>query len=75
MLIGHTPLARVASSAALQRGLFSNLVEFPAVGLRAARFRMQVQADHTPVQAFAAAAILADAVEEARNTLASARGD
>jgi 7-keto-8-aminopelargonate synthetase-like enzyme len=75
VVIGHTPLARLASRAALKRGLFTNLVEFPAVGLRAARFRMQVQADHTPVQAFEAAALLSDAVEEAKTTLAAARAD
>jgi glycine C-acetyltransferase len=75
VLIGHTPLARLASRAALKRGLFTNLVEFPAVGIRAARFRMQVQADHTPVHAFEAAALLSDAVEEAKVTLAAARAD
>jgi 7-keto-8-aminopelargonate synthetase-like enzyme len=69
VLIGHTPLARLASGGVLRRGLFANLVEFPAVGVRAARFRMQVQADHTPEQAREAAAILADAVQEARAAL------
>jgi glycine C-acetyltransferase len=75
VVIGHTPLARLASRAALKRGLFTNLVEFPAVGLRAARFRMQVQADHTAGQAFEAAALLSDAVEEAKAALAVARAD
>jgi 7-keto-8-aminopelargonate synthetase-like enzyme len=51
VLIGHTPLARLASGGVLRRGLFANLVEFPAVGVRAARFRLQVQADHTREQA------------------------
>lgn len=69
VLIGHTPLARLASGGVLRRGLFANLVEFPAVGVRAARFRMQVQAGHTPQQAREAAALLADAVAEARHTL------
>jgi 7-keto-8-aminopelargonate synthetase-like enzyme len=75
VLIGHTPLARLACRAALKRGLFTNLVEFPAVGIRAARFRMQVQADHTPGQAFEAAALLSDAVEEAKAALSSSRAD
>jgi glycine C-acetyltransferase len=70
VLIGHTPLARLASGGVLRRGLFANLVEFPAVGVRAARFRMQVQSDHTPAQAREAAALLADAVAEAKQTLA-----
>ncbi|HZF67599.1 MAG TPA: aminotransferase class I/II-fold pyridoxal phosphate-dependent enzyme [Gemmatirosa sp.] len=69
VLIGHTPLARLASGGVLRRGLFANLVEFPAVGVRAARFRLQVQADHTREQAREAAALLADAVAEARATL------
>lgn len=73
VLIGHTPLARVASGGVLRRGLFANLVEFPAVGIRAARFRMQVQADHTPAQAEAAAGLMADAVEEARAALDQAK--
>ena len=33
-------LARLASGGVLRRGVFANLVEFPAVGVRAARFRM-----------------------------------
>jgi glycine C-acetyltransferase len=70
VLIGQTALARVASGGVLRRGLFANLVEFPAVGVRAARFRMQVQSDHTPAQAREAARLLAEAVEEARATLA-----
>jgi glycine C-acetyltransferase len=73
VLIGHTPLARVASGGVLRRGLFANLVEFPAVGVRAARFRMQVQADHTAEQAVEAARLLAEAVEEARAVLEEAQ--
>jgi glycine C-acetyltransferase len=70
VLIGHTPLARLASGGVLRRGVFANLVEFPAVGVRAARFRMQVMADHTPAQAREAARLLAEAVQEARTQLA-----
>ncbi|WP_201773135.1 aminotransferase class I/II-fold pyridoxal phosphate-dependent enzyme [Gemmatirosa kalamazoonensis] len=70
VLIGQTSLARVASAGVLERGLFANLVEFPAVGVRAARFRMQAMSDHTPQQAREAAALLADAVREARERLA-----
>ncbi len=71
VLIGHTPLARLASGAVLRRGLFANLVEFPAVGVRAARFRMQVQSDHTVEQTREAAALMAEAVAEARGVLAA----
>lgn len=69
VFIGHTPVARLASGGVMRRGLFANLVEFPAVGMRNARFRLQVQADHTPAQARAAADILAAAVGEARTAL------
>ena len=69
VLIGQTALARLASREVLKRGLFANLVEFPAVGVRAARFRMQVQSDHTPAQAREAAALLDDALAEARQAL------
>lgn len=72
VLIGDTPVARLAARGVLQRGLFAALVEFPAVGIRAARFRMQVQADHTPEQSREAAGLLAEAVAEARESLASA---
>jgi len=69
VLIGHTALARLASGEVLRQGLFSNLVEFPAVGVRAARFRMQVQSSHTPTQALEAAAITAAAIESGKAEL------
>jgi glycine C-acetyltransferase len=69
VLIGQTAVARVASGGVLRRGLFAALVEFPAVGIRAARFRMQVQAGHTPDQAREAARLLAESVAEAREAL------
>ncbi|HYW51020.1 MAG TPA: aminotransferase class I/II-fold pyridoxal phosphate-dependent enzyme [Gemmatimonadaceae bacterium] len=70
VLIGHTALARIASGGVLRRGLFANLVEFPAVGVRAARFRMQVQSDHSVTQAVEAARLMHESVEEARAVLA-----
>ena len=73
VLIGHTGLARLASGEVLRRGLFSNLVEFPAVGVRSARFRMQVQSSHTPAQALEAAAITAAAIESGREEIAMRR--
>ena len=69
VFIGHTPVARLASGGVMRRGLFANLVEFPAVGMRNARFRLQVQSDHTTGQAREAAAILVDAVNEAKQVL------
>lgn len=46
--------------------MFVNLVEYPAVPIRGSRFRMQVMAGHSPEQALAAAAVVADAIHEAR---------
>ena len=74
VLIGQTALARVAAGEVLRRGLFVNLVEFPAVGVRAARFRMQAMSDHTPEQAREAADVLAEAVAEARTQIAAVGG-
>lgn len=75
VFIGHTPIARLASGGVMRRGLFANLVEFPAVGMRNARFRLQVQSDHTPDQARQAATILVDAVNEARQLLSTSSLD
>ncbi|HYW30547.1 MAG TPA: aminotransferase class I/II-fold pyridoxal phosphate-dependent enzyme [Gemmatimonas sp.] len=73
VMIGHTGLARLASGEVLRRGLFANLVEFPAVGVRAARFRLQVQSSHTPAQALEAAEITAASVLAARELLSQAK--
>ncbi len=68
VMVGHSAIARLASGEVLKHGLFANLVEFPAVGVRAARFRMQVQSDHTPAQALEAASIMATAITVSRTT-------
>jgi glycine C-acetyltransferase len=73
VLIGQTALARLASREVLRRGRFANLVAFPAVGVRAARFRMQVQSDHTTAQAHEAAQVLAESVAAAREQLEATR--
>ena len=69
VIVGQTALARVASGEVLKRGLFTNLIEFPAVGVRSARFRLQVQANHTPAQALEAAAIMVAAIEASKEEL------
>jgi 7-keto-8-aminopelargonate synthetase-like enzyme len=45
--MGSEPLARLVSRRLHDAGLLANLVEYPAVGKGAARFRMQVMAKHT----------------------------
>lgn len=54
--MGTEGLARLVSRRLAEKGLLANLVEYPAVGKGAARFRMQVMAGHT-------AQNIADAVE------------
>jgi glycine C-acetyltransferase len=46
VLVGRESVARIASKEVSQRGVFTNLIEFPAVGLGAARFRCQLMANH-----------------------------
>jgi glycine C-acetyltransferase len=54
--MGTEGLARLVSRQLVEKGLLANLVEYPAVGKGAARFRMQAMAGHT-------AQNIADAVE------------
>ncbi|HEV2146355.1 MAG TPA: aminotransferase class I/II-fold pyridoxal phosphate-dependent enzyme [Longimicrobiaceae bacterium] len=64
--IGDAPTARIAGRLVAGRHVFANLVEFPAVPLKGARFRMQVMATHTDEQVHHAASVVADAIAEAR---------
>ena len=57
--MGSEALARLVSRRLHQAGLFANLVEYPAVGKGAARFRLQVMAEHTSGNIARAADILA----------------
>lgn len=67
--IGSDVLARIASYIVFERGLFANLVEFPAVARHKARFRMQVMANHTPEHATQAAHIVAESLKDAQEIL------
>ncbi len=58
--LGSEATARRTSRAVGQRGLFANLVEYPAVAKGQARFRMQVMATHTTADARRAAGIIAE---------------
>lgn len=66
VVVGDAPVARVAAKMIFDRGVFVNLVEYPAVPIRGSRFRMQVMAGHSLEQARAAAAVVAGAIHEAR---------
>lgn len=68
-MIGKEPLARLAARRMRDRGVYANLVEFPAVGVNKARFRLQVMADHEPHQAIAAAKAVSASIAEAAKDL------
>ncbi|WP_342380985.1 aminotransferase class I/II-fold pyridoxal phosphate-dependent enzyme [Myxococcus stipitatus] len=69
--LGDPKVARVASKLVFERGVFPNLVEYPAVRIRESRFRMQVMSSHSVEQMRYGAQVVLDAVEEARQLLAA----
>lgn len=69
--IGSEAVARVASKLLFKQGVLLNLVEFPAVKIGAARFRLQVMASHTKEQAIEAARKISACVKEAREIVQS----
>lgn len=73
--VGSEKVARIASAILFRKGVFANLVEFPAVAVGSARFRMQVMATHTPSQVEYAAEQVVDAIREAKEALAEQEGD
>jgi glycine C-acetyltransferase len=66
VVVGSAAVARVAARMIFDSGVFVNLVEYPAVPVRGSRFRMQVMAGHSQEQARTAAAVVAEAIHEAR---------
>ena len=67
--MGTEGLARLVGRRLPEMGLLANLVEFPAVPKGAARFRMQVMANHTDDNIRDAVAILKAAKDEAEDEL------
>lgn len=68
-LIGDEAVARVAARLSVERGILANLVEYPAVARRTARFRMQVMATHSPQECTTAAAHIAAAINDAHRVV------
>ena len=62
VVIGEERVAAVAAKMIAERGVLANLVEYPAVPLGQARFRMQAMATHTAEQAQQAAATVAESI-------------
>jgi len=71
--VGNEKVARLASRRNFAKGVFANLVEFLAVAVGAARFRLQVMANHTEEHVRAAAARVAKSIEEARDMVCKLR--
>lgn len=67
--IGNEKVGRVASSILFDRGVFANLVEFPAVAVGSSRFRMQCMASHTEDDVRTAARGVMESIEEAHRVL------
>ena len=67
--VGHEGTTRFASAIMFERNVFGNPVEFPAVPVGAARFRLQVMATHQPQQMLEAAEVTASSIEDARRRL------
>ena len=67
--MGSEGLARLVSRNLHDAGLLANLVEYPAVGKGAARFRMQVMAKHTSENVSSAVEILSRCRNEAMREL------
>jgi glycine C-acetyltransferase len=74
LLIGNEKLARVAHRLVFERNVLAFMVEFPIAPTGASRFRLQVQASHTPEQGREAARVFAEVLGEAKRYLSSAFG-
>ena len=72
--VGDETVVRVASSLVADAGVLVNLVEFPAVGIGKARFRMQLMPGHTDAMLAQAAEVVADAIERARELVVAEGG-
>jgi glycine C-acetyltransferase len=69
-LVGDEAAGRIAWAEATGKGIHANLVEFPAVAVGAARFRMQLMPTHRHEQIVRAAEVVAVAIENARKVVA-----
>ena len=72
VLLGREAVGRITAALCFDRGVFANLIEYPAVSVGACRFRMQVMATHTCAQAQQAAVVIGWACQIARQLLDAA---
>ena len=72
VLLGREAVGRITAALCFDRGVFANLIEYPAVSVGACRLRMQVMATHTCAQAQQAAEVIGWACEIANRLLDAA---
>jgi glycine C-acetyltransferase/8-amino-7-oxononanoate synthase len=70
--VGNEGATRLASSLMFEKNVFGNPVEFPAVPVGSARFRLQVMATHTPAQMIRAADVTSASIGEANRRIRGA---
>jgi 7-keto-8-aminopelargonate synthetase-like enzyme len=70
VVVGEEALARLTARHLAQLGLAANLVEYPAVARGAARFRLQVMADHTVDHCRFAQSVFSEAMVGAKRAFA-----
>lgn len=68
--VGNEAVGRIAWSRAHKSGVHVNLVEFPAVAVGSARFRLQAMASHQPEQLLQAVKVITESLSEAREEVA-----
>jgi len=74
VLLGREAVGRITAALCFDRGVFANLIEYPAVSVGACRLRMQVMATHTAAQAQQAAEVVGWACQFAKQLLGSVTG-
>jgi glycine C-acetyltransferase/8-amino-7-oxononanoate synthase len=67
--VGNEGITRLGSALMFDKQVFGNPVEFPAVPVGAARFRLQVMASHEPEQMLRAAEAVTWAIDEAKQRI------
>jgi len=72
VLLGREAVGRITAALCFDRGVFANLIEYPAVSVGACRLRMQVMATHTCAQALRAAEVIGWASQYAQQLLGRA---
>jgi glycine C-acetyltransferase len=70
VLLGREAVGRITAALCFDNGVFTNLVEYPAVSVGACRLRMQVMATHMPAQARFAGEVIGWASQAAKELLA-----